>query len=89
MSVACGLCLRRVARHKLACKRSCMLRLVVRSIVSLGESGIAQWLERRTRDRKIPGSSPRSSRGRSFPPGSTFYADSCFWYPLQKPVKQQ
>ena len=26
-------------------------------------AGIAQWLERRTRDRKVPGSSPRKNRG--------------------------
>ena len=29
-------------------------------------AGIAQWLERRTRDRKVPGSSPRRSGGRMF-----------------------
>ena len=30
------------------------------------EAGIAQWLQRRTRDRKVPGSSPRRSGGRIF-----------------------
>ena len=29
-------------------------------------AGIAQWLERRTRDRKVPGSSPSRSGGRFF-----------------------
>ena len=39
--------------------------------------GIAQWLERRTYDRKVAGSSPGRSGGRTFP-GSTFCADSYF-----------
>ena len=30
------------------------------------EAGIAQWLERRTHDRKVPGSSPGRSGGRIF-----------------------
>ena len=37
-------------------------------------AGIAQWLERRTRDRKVPGSSPGRSGGRIL----TFCADSYF-----------
>ena len=41
-------------------------------------AGIAQWLERRTRDRKVPGSSPCRSGGRISSPGSPFCADSYF-----------
>ena len=41
--------------------------------------GIAQWLERRTRDWKVAGSNPCWSRGGEFSsPGSTFCADSYF-----------
>ena len=39
--------------------------------------GIAQWLERRTRDRKVAGSSPGRSGGRTSP-GSALCADSYF-----------
>ena len=42
------------------------------------KAGIAQWLQRRTRDRKVPGSSPGRSGGGFFSPGSTFCADSYF-----------
>ena len=41
-------------------------------------TGAAQWLERRTRDRKVAGSNPCWSGGRIFSPGSTFCADSYF-----------
>ena len=40
-----------------------------------GKVGIAQWLERRTRDRKVVGSSPA---GEFSSQGSTFCADSYF-----------
>ena len=43
-----------------------------------GEQGIAQWLERRTRDRKVAGLNPCWSGGRIFFSGSTFCADSYF-----------
>ena len=45
----------------------------------LRQAGIAQWLGRRTRDRKVAGSSPDSSGRVEFPsPGSAFCADSYF-----------
>ena len=34
------------------------------STFTSGGAGIAQWLERRTRDRKVPGSSPGGSERR-------------------------
>ena len=41
-----------------------------------GGAGIAPWLDRRTRDRKVAGSNPDRSGGTIFSPGSTFCADS-------------
>ena len=41
-------------------------------------AGIAQWLERQTRDRKVLGLSPSRSGGRISSPGSAFCADSYF-----------
>ena len=41
-------------------------------------AGIAQWLERRTRDRKVPGSSPGRSGERISSRGSALCADSYF-----------
>ena len=43
-------------------------------------AGIAQWLERRTRDRKVAGWSPGEEQQENLilPPGSTFCADSYF-----------
>ena len=41
-------------------------------------AGIAQWLERRTRDRKVADSNPCWSGGIISSPGSTFWADSYF-----------
>ena len=38
--------------------------------------GMARWLECRTRDRKVPGSSPTGVAGEFSSPGSTFRADS-------------
>ena len=58
-------------------------------------AGIAQWLERRTRDRKVACSSPGRSGGRInlASPGTTFCADSYFaissnvvWYTYEIPV---
>ena len=49
-------------------------------------AGVAQWLERRNRDRKVPGSSPCRSRGITlFFPGSTFCAN-LFLYPFHPRV---
>ena len=39
-------------------------------------AGIAQWLERRIRKRKVTGSSPAGAAGDISSPGSTFCADS-------------
>ena len=44
----------------------------------MGEAGIAQWLERRTRDWKVAGSNPCRSGGGIFFSRSTFCADSYF-----------
>ena len=44
-------------------------------------AGIAQWLERRTRDRKVPGSSPGRSGGRSFFSRVNFLCWLLFRYP--------
>ena len=41
-------------------------------------AGIAQWIERRTRDRKVVGSNPYRSSGEFSSPGSTFCVDSYF-----------
>ena len=43
--------------------------------------GIAQWLERRTRDSKVTGSNPAGATGEFSSPGSTFCADSYFDIP--------
>ena len=42
-------------------------------------AGIAQWLERQTRDRKVSGSNPGRSSGKVSSPGSVFCfcADFC------------
>ena len=45
-------------------------------------AGIAQWLERRTRDRKVPGSSSRRSGGRIFFSGVNFFCWLVFRYPF-------
>ena len=46
---------------------------------SWGE-GLAQWLERWTRDRKVPGSSPGRSGGRIFFSRVSFLCWLLFWY---------
>ena len=43
--------------------------------------GIAQWLERRTRDRKVAVRIPAGAAGQFSSPGSTFCADSYFGIP--------
>ena len=45
---------------------------------SLCYVGIAQWLERQTRDRKVAGRIPGGAAGEFSSPGSTFCADSYF-----------
>ena len=42
----------------------------------LKRAGIACWLERRTRDRKVTSSNPGGSGGRNYSPELTFCADS-------------
>ena len=56
------------------------MRACVRACVRAWGAGIAQWLECRARDRRVPGSNPGKSGGRTFfsSPGSTFCADSYF-----------
>ena len=49
-------------------------------------AGIAQWLERRTRDRKVPGSSPGRSGGRSFFSRVNFLCWLLFRYPFHPRV---
>ena len=49
-------------------------------------AGIAQWLERRTRDRKVPGSSPGRSGGRIFFSRVNFLCWLLFGYPFQPRV---
>ena len=44
-------------------------------------AGIAQWLERRTRDRKVAVRIPAGAAGEFSSPGSTFCADSYFGIP--------
>ena len=56
---------------------------------NLRGAGIAQWLERRTRDRKVAGSSPGRSDGRILSPGSAFYAFISIRYPLKPHVLPQ
>ena len=43
---------------------------------------VAQWLERRTRDRKVPGSSPGRSGGWIFFFRVNFLCRLLFWYPF-------
>ena len=49
-------------------------------------AGIAQWFERRTRDRKVPGSSPGRSGGRIFFSGVNFLCWLLFRYPFHPRV---
>ena len=49
---------------------------------------VAQWLERRTRDRKVAGSSPGRSGGRIFFSRVNFYC-WLFWYPFHPVLPQQ
>ena len=49
---------------------------------------IAQWLERRTRDRKVPGSSPGRSGGRSFFSRANFLCWLLFRYPFHPRVPE-
>ena len=53
---------------------------------SLAEEGIAQMLERRTRDRKVPGSSPGRSGGRIFFSRFNFLCCLLFRYPFDPSV---
>ena len=56
------------ASHLHAIYHVISVRLVVCKVNGcyFGGAGIAQWLERRTPDRKVPGSSPGRSGGKSF-----------------------
>ena len=56
------------ASHLHAIYHVISVRLVVCKVNGryFGGAGIAQWLGRRTRDRKVPGSSPGRSGGKSF-----------------------
>ena len=49
-------------------------------------AGIAHWLERRTRDRKVTGSNPYRSGGRIFFSRVNFLCSLLFWYPLHPRV---
>ena len=51
-------------------------------IGTLRGAGIAQWLERRTRDRRVPGSSPRRSGGIIFFSRVNFLCWLLFRYPF-------
>ena len=56
-------------RSLLLCAVECVWQHVPEdgcSIVIVWGAGVAQWLGRLTRDRKVPGSSPRRSGGRMF-----------------------
>ena len=59
----------------------CISSRVLCSIMYWG-AGIAQWLERRTHDRKVPGSSPGRSGGRIFFPMVIFLCWLLFRYPF-------
>ena len=48
-------------KHNNVCKNFCRGK-----IMFVAGAGIAQWSERRTRDRKVPGSSPGRSGGRIY-----------------------
>ena len=49
-------------------------------------SGISQWLKRRTRDSKVPGSSPGRSGGRTFFSRVNFLCWLLFRYPFHRNV---
>ena len=55
-------------------------------LVIIRGAGIAQWLERRTRDRKVPGSSPGRSGGRIFFSRVNFLCRLLFLYPFHPRV---
>ena len=52
----------------------------------MGGAGMAQWLERRTGDQKVPGSSPRRSGGGIFFPRVNFLCWLLFRYPFHPRV---
>ena len=56
------------------------------AIMNLVSAGIAQWLERRTRDRKVAGSNPRRSGGRIFFFRVNFLCWLLFRYPFHPRV---
>ena len=58
----------------------------VSSLLCVLGAGIAQWLERRTRDQKVPGSSPGKSGRRSFTSRVNFLCRLLFWYPFHPRV---
>ena len=53
---------------------------------SKNRAGIGQWLERRTRDRKVAGSNPCWSGGRIFFSKVNFLCWLLFWYPFHPRV---
>ena len=66
------------------CPAVCISDVIQKTVTSVKnylirhEKGIAQWLERWTRDRKVAGSNPRMNGGRIFFSRPTFSADSYF-----------
>ena len=58
------------------CRHGHQLHLTITGV------GIAQWLERRTRDRKVPGSSPGISGGNTFFSGVNLLCWLVFRYPF-------
>ncbi len=57
-----------------------------RSPSHTGGAGISQWLERRTRGRKVAGSNPCRSSGRIFFSRVNFLCGLLFWYPFHPRV---
>ena len=67
---------RPLSRQKYACQDKHIF--VATKLRIFYGAGIAQWLERRSRDSKVAGWKPCGSGGKFSSPGSTFCADSYF-----------
>ena len=63
---AFGFCFRTIAVVLVSGLFFCFLSVSNKGLTELRGAGIAQWLERRTRDRKVAGSNPSWSGGRIF-----------------------
>ena len=63
-----------------------MIKTKLREEHYLGGAGMAQWLKRRTRDRKVAGSSPGRGGGRRFFCCVNFLCWFLFRYPFQPRV---